>query len=123
MVMNTTLLSNPVITTQQPNVDFILGDRGSAFVSVTLLISDSTGIKYKLAHDEQYTGFLTKSLPLGRGSYSCTFVIHAFRQGVLGPVCDCFLNISGNDAVTAKGSIPNGADDDLGYAKFTLNVV
>lgn len=120
--MNTAILSNPVITVQQPNVDFILGDKGSAFVSLTLFITDSSGIIHKLAHDEHCTGRLTKSLPLDRGSYSCTFVIHAFRQGVLGSACECFLNISGNEAVTAKGSIPDGSDDDLGYAKFKLIV-
>lgn len=120
--MNIILLNNPATTTQKPNVDFVLGDRGSAFVSLTLIISDNTGIKYKLVHDEQYTGFLTKSPPLEKGSYSCTFVIHAFRQGALGPVYDSFLTISDNKVAAAQGSIPTGADDDLGYAKFTLNV-
>lgn len=120
--MNISLLLNPVTTTQQPNVDFELGDNGSALVSLSLIICDASGIKYKLVHDEPYSGFLTRSLPLQKGSYPCTLTVHAYRQGALGPVYDSFLKISGNSVATATGSIPPEGVDDLGYTKFTLNV-
>lgn len=120
--MNIVLKTNPVKTTQQPNVDFEMGDNGNAFVSMSLIISDTSQVKYRLVHDEQYSGSLSRSLPLSKGTYFCTLVIQAFRQSAVGPVYDSFLNISGISAATAKGSIPTGQPDDLGYTKFTLIV-
>ena len=120
--MDIILLNNPVGTVQHPNVDFELGDNGSAFVSLSLIINDESGIKYKLVHDEQYSGNLNRSLPLQSGSYPCTLVIHAFRQGALGPIYDSFLKISGHSIASAKGAIPTNEKDELGYTKFILNV-
>lgn len=116
--MDIILLRDPVTTTQ--DIDFELGDNGSAFVSLTLIICDASGIKIKLVHDEQYSGALKRSLHIERGAYSCTFIAHAFKQGALGPVYDSYLNISGSKVAFTTGSIAKGYEDDLGYKKFAL---
>lgn len=120
--MNIVLPNNQVITNQQPSVDFVLGDNGGALVSITLTINDSTGIKYRLVHDEDLKGSVSKSLPLPQGTYPCTLVIHAYKQGVLNTTYKSFVSISGNIVASADGSIATGADDDLGYTKFVLTV-
>ena len=116
--MDIILLRDPVTTTQ--DIDFELGDNGSAFVSLTLIICDASGIKIKLVHDEQYSGALKRSLHIERGAYSCTIIAHAFKQGALGPVYDSYLNISGSKVAFTTGSIAKGYEDDLGYKKFAL---
>ncbi len=115
--MNIILKSDPVTTNQQPNVEFVLSDKGSAFVKLTLVIDD----KYTFSYEEQYTGSLTRSLLLKKGSYPCTFLIQAHRPGALGPVYNSFLKISGNDVVTAEGTLEGDFDAD--GTGFTLNVV
>lgn len=120
--MNITLTNDPVTTNQHPNVDIEFGDNGNAFVALTLYINDVSGVKYALVHDEQYSGSVTKSLPLDKGSYPCTFVIQAHRNGALGSVYDSFLKISSNGVATAKGSIATG-NYEAGHTYFTLNVI
>jgi hypothetical protein len=122
--MNINLPNNTVTTKRQPNgnVEFVLGDKGSAFVTLTLYINDNTGaVKYYLVQKEQYSGPLTQSLPLDQGSYPCLFAVQAHRDGALGPVYDSFLKISGNDVATAKGSITT-EDYEHDSKYFTLTV-
>jgi hypothetical protein len=122
-IIDITLKSDSVAAKQQPNVEFILGDKGKALVSLTLIINDNTGIKYRLVYDHPYTGSLTQALSFDKGSYPCTFVIHALTQEAYGRVYDSFLNISGNAVATAKGSVATGEVVAIGHTYFTLNVV
>ncbi|MDX2218293.1 MAG: hypothetical protein SF172_04655 [Burkholderiales bacterium] len=109
--------SNPTQVSGPP-VTFKLQDKGSAHVSMTLIIAGATVLR----HEETYAGSLVRTLDLAKGNYECTYVEIAFKTGALGPTYDSIVTINGSTAVKAKGSIAAGSDSDYGFAKFTLVV-
>ncbi len=115
-------LPNDTVTTSGPDVEFILGDKGSAFVSLNLIIGQGGNILHKLNHDQTYSGNLTQSLPLTPGNYRCAILISAFSHGALGTTYDSFLKIAKKNVATAKGSIPDGTDTDFNSVSFQLIV-
>lgn len=99
-------------------VKFLLEDKGSAHVSMTLVIAGVTVLR----HEETYTGSLSKELQIPAGTYECTFVEIAFKTGALGPTYDSRVTINGTPAAFTKGSIPGASDSDYSFAKFKLIV-
>jgi len=106
------------VNARGPDITFVLGDKGSAHVSLTLSIP---GVG-RIEHDETFEGSLTRTLPINAGSYDCTLIIAAFRTGAFGPVYDSSLAVAGGQVASAKGSIPTDKDSDFAFKHFTLIV-
>lgn len=105
---------------QQHNqhLDILIDDRGSAHVSVTVVI----GTVKRVTHEETYSGSRTTSFDIDPGTYSCAIVVSAFRIGALGPTYNSKISMNGKVIAKAEGSIKSGSDSEHAYSYFTLVV-
>ena len=113
--MNIVIATNPA-TVPKGAVTVVMGDQGGAFVSIRLSIPNVGRVEF----EDTYSGFLTKTIDIPRGTYVCTVVISAYRTGALGPTYNSAIQIGGNLIASARGSIPNGKDSEHAFASFTL---
>ena len=95
-----------------------MGDNGNAFVSISLDINGFDRFK----HSATWSGDLRRVLAIPPGTYLCTVVIAAFKEGALGSSYDSEIFFNGNVVASASGVITTGASD-IGFISFNLTIV
>lgn len=97
-------------------------DRSGAHVELTVLVGNLPPIRHAFDFTE---GVVTVPLPkLKKGKHRCTLIVHAFKHKLsLNRMYDVGVGISGQVAASAKGNIPSGRNNDVGFGDFVLTVV
>jgi hypothetical protein len=108
--------------TAQPKVQVEMTDASGAHVELVLL----AGKLPPLRHAFDFTaGTVILSLDdLARGKHKCTLIVQAFKHmHSLNRSYKVSVRINGSPAAEAKGNIPSGRSNDVGFGDFVLTVV
>jgi hypothetical protein len=108
------------VTAQKP-VQAQLTDASGAHVELTLLVGNLPPIRHAFAFTE---GTITVPLTgLQKGKHKCTLIVHAFRHKLsLNRMYDVSIDINGTIAAAAKGAVPAGRGNDVGFGDFVLTL-
>lgn len=111
------------VSTNDPTVNkpvtFEMTDSSGAHVELTVSIEGLPPIAHAFAFNE---GTITTRVPMKAGKYKCTFVIQAYKYKALNGMYESRLTVNGQAAADAKGAIPDGRTNDVGFGDFTLTV-
>lgn len=98
-----------------------MSDASGAHVEVTLLAGNLPPIRHAFDFTE---GTVTVPLKeLRKGKHKCTLIVHAFKHKLsLNRMYDVSVSVNGAIVAAAKGNIPSGRGNDVGFGDFFLTL-
>jgi hypothetical protein len=109
------------VTVQSP-VQVEMIDASGAHVELTLLVGNLPPIRHAFDFTEGTVIIPLKGL--AKGKHKCTLIVHAFKHKLsMNRMYDVTVSANGKFVAGAKGNIPVGRSNDVGFGDFLLTVL